>query len=133
MGVPSYNLATSVDLIIAQRLARRLCGDCAISTNEIPTQSLLDFGFNEELLVSASIKKAIGCKNCTDGYKGRIGVFEVLRISPEISKLIMESANSITIYNQARKEGFFDLRQSALVKAARGLISLEEVNRITIQ
>ena len=133
MGVPSFNLATSVDLIIAQRLARRLCSDCAVSTEDIPKNSLLDFGFNEELLFSANIRIAVGCNNCNDGYKGRVGVFEVLRISPEISKLIMESANSIDIYNQARKEGFYDLRQSALVKAAQGLISLEEVNRITIE
>ncbi len=133
MGVPSYNLATSVDLIIAQRLARRLCSDCSVSPKEIPTKSLLDFGFTEEALFSANIKVAVGCRNCTDGYKGRIGVFEVLRISPSISKLIMESANSIAIYEQARKEGFYDLRQSALVKAAMGLISLEEVNRITIE
>ncbi len=133
MGVPSYNLATSVDLIIAQRLARKLCENCAEIRNDIPRESLLDFGFTDALLSKATIRKAVGCENCTDGYKGRVGIFEVLRISPNISKLIMESANSMAIYNQARDEGFYDLRYSALLKAAKGLIGMEEVSRITTE
>ncbi len=131
MGVPAFNLATSVSLIIAQRLARRLCKECAEPADDIPHETLLKQGFTEAMLQDAQIKKPIGCKSCNDGYKGRVGVYEVVRVTPAIARIIMEEGNSIEIHEQARAEGFNDLRMSALEKAAQGLTSLEEVNRIT--
>lgn len=130
MGVPAFNLATSVNLIIAQRLARRLCKECTIPAN-LPRETLLNEGFSEELLEGATINTAVGCALCNEGYKGRVGVYEVVRITPEISRIIMEEGNSIQINEQARIEGFNDLRASALLKVTQGVTSLEEVNRIT--
>jgi type IV pilus assembly protein PilB len=132
MGVPAFNVATTVDLIIAQRLARRLCRECAVPADDIPHQALLEMGFTEEMLAEANIMKAVGCEHCKDGYKGRVGVYEVVRITPELANIIMENGNSLQIKRQAQAEGFRDLRQSALRKVARGLISLEEANRITV-
>ena len=131
MGVPSFNLATSVNLIIAQRLARRLCKECTVPADNIPHDTLLKEGFTEEMLEGAELMKPVGCSLCKDGYKGRVGVYEVVRITPAIAKIIMEEGNSIEIHEKARAEGFNDLRKSALRKAARGETSLEEVNRIT--
>jgi type IV pilus assembly protein PilB len=131
MGVPAFNVATSVSLIIAQRLARRLCKECARPADHIPRQTLLEEGFSEELLETANIMHPVGCERCSNGYKGRVGIYEVVRITPEISRLIMEDGNSLIIAAQAQKEGFNNLRQSALVKCAQGVTSLEEVNRVT--
>lgn len=131
MGVPAFNLATSVNLIIAQRLARRLCKECSIPA-DVPEETLLKEGFTKEQLADATIMSPVGCDNCKDGYKGRVGVYEVVRITPAIARIIMEEGNSLQIHEQARAEGFNTLRASALVKAAQGLTSLEEVNRITI-
>ncbi len=131
MGVPAFNLATSVTLIIAQRLARRLCKDCSVSADDIPHETLLKAGFSEELLENATIMKPMGCANCVEGYKGRVGVYEVVQITPEIARLIMEEGDAIQIREMAQQQGFKDLRESALLKAAQGLTSLEEVNRIT--
>jgi type IV pilus assembly protein PilB len=89
-------------------------------------------GFTEEMLAEATVMKAVGCDNCKDGYKGRVGVYEVVRITPSIAQLIMDNGNSLQIQEQAQKEGFRDLRRSALRKVAQGLISLEEANRITV-
>jgi len=132
MGVPTFNVATTVSLIIAQRLARRLCPNCKEPT-EIP-DTILD----EEGMLDIGIEKADfelfapkGCDKCSNGYKGRVGVYEVVRITPEISRIIMEGGNSIQIADAARKEGFNDLRISALRKVAQGLTSLEEANRVT--
>ena len=130
MGVPSFNLATSVNLIIAQRLARRLCKICA-EPADIPHETLLKEGFTEEELKDAKLMKAVGCPKCVFGYKGRVGIYEVVRITPALARIIMEEGNSIDIAEQARKEGFNDLRRSALQKAAAGDTSLEEVNRVT--
>jgi len=132
MGVPAFNLATSVSLVIAQRLARRLCKECKAPADHIPHDVLLQEGFTEEMLEGATIMKAVGCKACTDGYKGRVGVYEVVRITSSIGNLIMTNANSMEIASQARAEGFHDLRSAALLKAAQGLTTLEEVNRVTI-
>ena len=132
MGVPAFNLATSVSLIIAQRLARRLCKECKVPADDIPRDILMEEGFTDELLEGATIMRAVGCDKCKDGFKGRVGVYEVVRITREIASLIMSDANSITIATQAREHGFADLRSSALRKCAQGLISLEEVNRVTI-
>lgn len=132
MGVPAFNVATSVSLIIAQRLGRRLCKECCAPADDIPQEVLIEEGFTEEMLTSATIMKAVGCDACKDGYKGRVGIYEVVRITPEIADLIMTEGNSLEISRQARVHGFADLRRSALRKCAQGLISLEEVNRVTI-
>lgn len=130
MGVPAFNVATSVSLIIAQRLARRLCSACA-EPADIPKEVLLKEGFTEEDLETATLMKPVGCSKCSNGSKGRVGIYEVVRITDEIARIIMEGGNSIEIADKARAEGFNDLRRSALMKAAQGLISLEEVNRVT--
>ncbi len=132
MGVPAFNVASSVDLIIAQRLARRLCKACAVPADDIPHDILIQEGFTEDMLKDADILKAVGCEQCNSGYKGRVGIYEVVRITPAIARIIMEEGNSLEIHEQAQKEGFRDLRTSALKKVAEGLISLEEANRITV-
>ncbi len=130
MGVPSFNLATSVNLIIAQRLARRLCKACA-EPADIPREALLELGFTEEMLQLAALKTPVGCARCSAGYSGRVGIYEVVRITPPLARIIMEEGNSIEISEEARRQGFNDLRSSALLKAAKGETSLEEVNRVT--
>ena len=132
MGVPAFNVATSVDLIIAQRLARRLCPECSVPANDIPHSVLLEEGFTEEMLEGATVKKPVGCDACREGYKGRVGIYEVVRVTPKLANLIMEHGNSLQIKQQADAEGFNDLRKSALLKVAKGVTSLEEANRITV-
>ena len=131
MGVPAYNIASSVSLIIAQRLARRLCKQCSIPETEVPHDALMELGFNDDMLENATIKRAVGCEACKDGYRGRVGIYEVVKVTKTLANLIMGGDNSIDLDKQARREGFADLRLSALRKAAQGLISLEEVNRVT--
>ncbi|WP_037337187.1 type IV-A pilus assembly ATPase PilB [Saccharospirillum impatiens] len=130
MGVPSFNLATTINLIIAQRLARRLCSNCK-QPADIPQDVLRKEGFTTELMNTATIYKPVGCSNCNKGYKGRVGIYEVVRITPTISKIIMEEGNSIELSKAFADEGFNSLRKSGLVKVAKGVTSLEEVNRIT--
>ncbi len=131
MGVPAFNIATSVRLIIAQRLARRLCKECS-EPADIPRETLLEQGFTEAQLRDANIRKAVGCEKCKDGYKGRVGIYEVVRITQNMARIIMEEGNSIQLSQQAAKEGFNDLRKSAIVKVVQGLTSLEEINRVTV-
>jgi type IV pilus assembly protein PilB len=133
MGVPQFNLATTLSVIIAQRLARKLCSSCAITADDIPEEILKKEGFLDSDMATMDLKhpNKDGCSKCNNGYKGRVGIYEVVRITPTISSLIMEGANSIEIGKQARTDGFPDLRRSALVKAASGVTSLEEVNRVT--
>ena len=130
MGVPSFNIATSVSLIIAQRLARKLCAHCKKEV-QIPREALLEEGFPENKLGSFKIYGPVGCENCNGGYKGRIGIYEVVKNTPALQRIIMEEGNSIDISAQMRKDGFNDLRTSALLKAMQGITSLEEVNRVT--
>lgn len=131
MGVPSFNIATSVNLVIAQRLARRLCGNCKRPI-DIPKQSLLEMGFTEEDLATGfTIYEPVGCEQCREGYKGRLGVYEVMKVTPAIARIIMEDGNSLVIADQARKEGYPDLRRSGLIKVMSGLTSLQEINRVT--
>ena len=133
MGVPSFNVATSVNLIIAQRLGRKLCSLCREPFDDIPDNVLTEEGFDDIGIDNKdfTIFKAVGCAQCTNGYKGRVGVYETLKISPAISKIIMEGGSSLNILEAALGEGFRTLRISALRKAARGQISIEEANRIT--
>ncbi|BAN46695.1 type IV-A pilus assembly ATPase PilB [Metapseudomonas resinovorans] len=130
MGVPAFNIATSVNLIIAQRLARKLCSHCK-KEHEVPRETLLKEGFPEEKIGSFKLYSPVGCDNCNQGYKGRVGIYEVVKITPALQQLIMEEGNSIQIAQQARRDGFNDLRTSGLVKAMNGITSLEEVNRVT--
>ena len=131
MGVPAFNIAASVTLIIAQRLARRLCSHCAEPETTVPHEALLELGFTTDQLSSAAIKCPVGCGQCKDGYKGRVGIYEVVKITKPIASAIMDGANSLELDRVAREAGFNDLRQSALRKCAEGLISLEEVSRVT--
>ena len=132
MGVPSFNIATSVNLVIAQRLARRLCSHCKAPV-EIPKQSLLEMGFTEQDLNNPDFQifEPIGCSECRDGYKGRVGVYEVMKVTPEISKIIMEDGNALEIAAASEKSGFNNLRRSGLKKVLSGLTSLQEINRVT--
>lgn len=131
MGIPAFNIAASVTLIIAQRLARRLCKHCAEPQTTVPEGALLEMGFTIEQLINATIKQPVGCDQCKDGYKGRVGIYEVVRITKPLAAAIMDGANSIELDRVAREAGFDDLRQSALKKCADGLISLAEVSRVT--
>jgi type IV pilus assembly protein PilB len=131
MGAPAFNIAASVTLIIAQRLARRLCSHCAEPETTVPQDALLQLGFTPEQLTRATIKRPLGCGHCKDGYKGRVGIYEVVKITKPIASAIMDGANSLELDQVAREAGFDDLRRSALKKCAQGLISLEEVSRVT--
>ena len=131
MGVPPFNIASAVNLIIAQRLARRLCEHCKTEDN-IPAEALIEEGFTEtQVKDGIKLYKAVGCDACDKGYKGRVGIYQVLPISEEIGRIIMQGGNAIDIADQAQKEGISDLRQSGLKKAASGVTSLEEINRVT--
>lgn len=130
MGVPPFNVATSVSLIIAQRLGRRLCSACK-EPADIPKQVLLDAGLSEELIDSGTFFQPKGCDSCNKGYKGRVGIYEVVKITPALSKVIMDGGNSLEIAAIAKEEGFNNLRISALEKVAQGVTSLEEANRVT--
>ena len=130
MGVPSFNIATSVNLIIAQRLARKLCNSCKKEI-QIPRETLIEEGFPENKIGTFKIYEPSGCENCNGGYKGRVGIYEVVKNTPALQRIIMEEGNSIDISIQMRKDGFNDLRTSALLKAMQGVTSLAEVNRVT--
>lgn len=130
MGVPAYNVASSVSIIIAQRLARRLCNLCK-EEEHIPDEQLISLGFPADKLNSFTLYKGVGCSECTGGYKGRVGIYEVIKISSEVSTIIMEGGNSLDIAQQCQKEGYNNLRQSGILKAMNGVTSLEEINRVT--
>ncbi|WP_196138491.1 type IV-A pilus assembly ATPase PilB [Aliikangiella sp. G2MR2-5] len=130
MGVAPFNLATSVNLVIAQRLARRLCENCKTEV-DLPKEVLKDAGFKEEEIGKFKIFEPVGCDSCTNGYKGRVGVYQVMKMSEEMGRIIMEGGNAIDIGDQAAKEGVNDLHRSALQKVMQGVTSLEEVSRVT--
>ncbi len=130
MGVAAFNIATSVNLIIAQRLARKLCNSCKKEI-DLPREALLEEGFPADKIGTFKIYGPVGCDNCKGGYKGRVGIYEVVKNTPALARIIMEDGNSIDISTQMRKDGFNDLRTSALLKAMQGVTSLEEVNRVT--
>ncbi|AQU82341.1 MULTISPECIES: type IV-A pilus assembly ATPase PilB [unclassified Halomonas] len=130
MGVASYNIASSVSLIIAQRLARKLCNQCKRPA-DLPAEALRKAGFSLPEIRSATIYQAKGCRHCTQGYKGRIGIYEVLPITDDMRQLIMRDGNAIEIDQLARKEGYASLHQGCLSRVLDGSTSLEEVNRIS--
>ncbi|WP_129640885.1 type IV-A pilus assembly ATPase PilB [Peristeroidobacter agariperforans] len=133
MGVKPYAIATSVSLIIAQRLARRLCNNCKVPL-EMPAEALLKEGFTqEEIDEGIQIYKPVGCSSCTDGYKGRTGLYQVMPVSEEIQRIILQDGNAVDIAAQSAKEGIWDLRKSGLAKVKAGITSLEEVNQCTVE
>lgn len=131
MGVPPFNIASSVHLIVAQRLARRLCKHCKVLNEEIPDKALIQLGFDEAQISSLDIYEPVGCGKCSNGYKGRVGIYQVMPISTKMETMIMNGANSLEIAEQALKEGINDLRQSALSKVQEGITSLAELERVT--
>jgi type IV pilus assembly protein PilB len=132
MGVAPFNVASSVLLITAQRLARRLCSQCK-APMDLPTATLLQAGFKEEELDGSWVPyKPVGCDTCKGtGYKGRVGIYEVMPVTEEIQRIIMSNGNSIDIADQAQREGVRNLRQSGLLKVKQGMTSLEEVEATT--
>ncbi len=130
MGIPAFNIASAVTLIIAQRLGRRLCESCKIEA-DIPQETLLTEGFSHDQLENLTIYKASGCGKCNDGYKGRVGIYQVLPMSEAIQRIVMAEGNAMEVADQAEKDGIDDLRKSALKKVIQGVLSLEEANRIT--
>jgi type IV pilus assembly protein PilB len=133
MGVKPYAIATSVSLIIAQRLARRLCATCKVP-RDIPKEALLKEGFSEmDVVGGLKVFGPKGCSNCTDGYKGRIGIYQVLPVTDAIARIILAGGSAPEIGQQAAKEGVWDLRRAALEKVKAGVTSLEEVNSVTVE
>ncbi len=132
MGVPAFNVASAVQLIVAQRLVRKLCQNCKIP-EDLPEKALIDGGFTAEEIPSLALSKANikGCPNCTKGYKGRAGIFQVMPVSEPIKIMIMEGCTENDIDVQSRKEGILDLRESGLLKVKSGITSLEEIERVT--
>lgn len=130
MGVAAFNIATSINLIIAQRLARKLCQYCKKEV-ELPRETLIKEGFPEDQLGKFKLYSAVGCDQCNGGYKGRVGIYEVVKKTHALERVIMEEGNALDIAAQMRKDGFPDLRTSALQKAMQGITSLEEVNRVS--
>ena len=133
MGVKPYAIATSVSLIIAQRLARKLCNNCKAPI-DMPAEALLKEGYTEEEIEQGiKIYKPVGCGSCTDGYKGRTGIYQVMPVSEEIQRIILQEGNAVDIANQTAAEGIWDLRRSGLEKAKTGITSLDEVNQCTVE
>ena len=131
MGVPPFNIAAAVNLIIAQRLGRRLCEKCK-AVEDLPKNVLEEEGFTpEQILAKPTFYKAVGCDACDKGYKGRVGIYQVMPISEAIGKIIMDEGTALDVADQAQKEGINNLRQSAMLKVIQGITSLEEINRVT--
>ena len=130
MGVPPFNIASAVNLIIAQRLARRLCPQCKKPV-DIPKPALLKAGFKENELDKLTVYGAVGCDACSDGYKGRVGIYQVMPVSEAIGAIIMRGGNQLDIEMQSRKEGVLNLRESGLKKVREGVTSLDEIERTT--
>src|SRR5690348_16102440 len=132
MGVKPYAIATSVSLIIAQRLARRLCNNCK-QPLDVPREALAKEGFTEaEIAAGIKLYGPKGCQSCSDGYKGRVGIYQVLPVTESIARIILALGSAVDIGAQAAKEGVWDLRRSGLEKVKAGLTSLEEINSVTI-
>ncbi|MEM7277417.1 MAG: type IV-A pilus assembly ATPase PilB [Pseudomonadota bacterium] len=133
MGVKPYAIATSVSLIIAQRLARKLCDNCK-EQRDIPKEALKKEGFSDaDIAAGVTVFGPVGCNSCTDGYKGRAGLFQVMEVTEEMGRIIMEGGNAMQIAQQAEKEGVWDLRRAGIEKVKNGITSLEEINRVTIE
>jgi type IV pilus assembly protein PilB len=133
MGVKPYAIATSVSLIIAQRLARKLCNGCKARI-DLPNEALLKEGFTQADIDSGmTLYKAVGCNACTDGYKGRLGLYQVMPVTENIGRIILQGGNAVDIADEAAKEGVWDLRRAGLEKARNGITSLDEINQTTVE
>ena len=132
MGVPAFNVASAVHLIVAQRLVRKLCQLCKKPLS-LPEKVLMDFGFKKEEIPKLSLFKAneLGCSSCTEGYRGRAGVFQVMPVTEKIKTIIMEGGTELNIEEAAIADGITDLRASGLLKVRDGITSLEEIERVT--
>jgi type IV pilus assembly protein PilB len=120
-------------LIIAQRLARKLCDNCK-EVKDVPREALEKEGFDpEDIENGITVFGAVGCKSCNSGYKGRLGIFQVMEVSEVMGRIIMEGGNALQVADQSVKEGVLDLRQAGLNKVKDGLTSLDEINRVTIE
>ena len=132
MGIQPFAIATAVNVITAQRLGRRLCGNCKRPLENIPKEALIKEGFTEEDVEdNLVIYEAVGCEQCNDGYKGRVGIYQVMEISEEMKRLVMEGRNAIDLADQAKVEGIWDIRQSGINKVKDGFTTIEELNRVT--
>lgn len=139
MGVADFNIATTISLVVAQRLARRLCVHCK-KRIDVPTHSLLQMEFLDSDLkqmsdcnsTQSAIFEAVGCEHCTDGYKGRVGIFEILPLTDKVAELIMQGGNALQIKALAEQQGFYDLKRSAVLKVLRGIISIKEMQRVIV-
>lgn len=131
MGIAPFNITSSVTLVIAQRLARRLCPNCKREA-KVPEHALLAEGFgHDEIAAGLKIFEAAGCSECTEGYKGRTGIYQVMPMTEEIQSIVLEGGNAMQIAEAAKRSGVNDLRQSALEKVRQGVTSLTEINRVT--
>jgi pilus retraction protein PilT len=131
MGIAPFNITSSVSLVIAQRLARRLCNSCKREA-PLPDHALLSEGYTaDEVHAGITLYEAVGCNDCTAGYKGRTGIYEVMPMTDKIQAIILQGGNSMQIAEAAQASGVKNLRQSALLKARNGLTSLAEINRVT--
>ena len=133
MGIPAFHIASSLKLIIAQRLARKLCHLCKIKREDYTAHSLKELGFNPVDIPTLTLYKAQGCTQCNNGYQGRIGLFEVMPITKTLMELIQNGSNALTILKQAEQEGMLTLYQSGLQKIKEGITSIEEINRVTVE
>ena len=129
LEVNPYNIASSLILVIAQRLVRKLCSNCKKEA-ELSKEELLRQGFLESEIPTLKIYSAVGCSRCENGYRGRLGIYEVLPISPAISELILQGGSTLKIESQAHAEGIANLREAGLHKVKTGITSLEELNRV---
>ena len=132
MGIPTFNIATSVTIIIAQRLARKLCDNCKGERDDFNKDGLLQLGFTEADFLDMKFCKAVGCDQCTNGYRGRVGLYEVLQMTKELGQMIMSGANSLEILKVAQSQGMLTIYQSGLEKIKKGITTIEEVNRVTV-
>ena len=131
MGIAPYNITSSVTLVIAQRLARRLCPHCKRKV-QLPDHALIAEGYTEaEVRAGIDVYEAVGCEECTEGYKGRTGIYQVMPMSEEIAAVVLAGGNAMEIARIAREQGIRDLRDSALLKVKEGVTSLAEINRVT--
>ena len=132
MGIEPFLVATSVHLICAQRLVRRICKECA-EVVEVPRQTLLEEGYTPEEVETVKIQKGKGCGTCNNtGYKGRTGLYEVMEVDDEIKELVLVGASALELKKKAIERGMITLRRSGLIKVAAGHTTLEEVARETI-
>jgi type IV pilus assembly protein PilB len=130
MGIPPFNIVAAVNLIMAQRLGRRLCTVCKAPVT-YPDSVLLAAGFKEEELKDLQLYKPVGCDQCTNGYKGRVGIYQVMTLTEKMRELILKGGNTMELAECSLSEGFNDLRLSGLNKVRMGLTSLDEIDRIT--